>query len=994
MPVHFLSDADHTRLNRFPADIETDDLDRFFWFSDDERQVIQQLRRPHNQIGFGLQLGCLRYLGFFPEDLHQLPQTVVGYVAQQLQLPPDVLVHYGQRESTQRQHQRQIQDMLGYRRARPDDLQALESWLVDRALEHDTPLFLFQLACDWLRQRKLIRIGTTRLEKLVASVRNQAQEITYETLKPLLTETRCQFLDGLLKVDDELKRTRLSWLQRTPTDNTPKQILDTLDKLHFLQQHGTAQWDLSALNPNQLNYLAKVGARATNQSLQRSHPMRRYPLLLAFLKQSLYTFTDDLIEMVNQRLWDLYNQAKRHFEADRLNATRMINDTLKTLQNLGAIVLDDSIEDQTVRSTVFEAINRDALQQALDNAENLIRPEDDAYVDYFCQFYLRVRRFSTKFLATLEFQARGEDQGLLQGLRLIRSIHQGERRKLPEDAPTGFIPKPWQAHVIEANGSVNWRNYELAALWVLRQQLRSGDIYLAHSRRFSELATYLIPMADWPQNREELVSLTGTPVEFETRLKDREQELMTLMAQVEAVLTEDESDLREEAGRLVLSPLVAEERTLELTQLTQTISERLPQLDITDLLIEVDGWTQFSMAFEHLNAPSRRDASALQHLYTCLLAQACNLEFQQMATSTGLAYRRLNWYNTWYIREETLQTANQRLVDYHYHLPLSQQWGGGILSSSDGQRFPAKGATRQARAIPRYFGYGKGVTFYSWTSDQFSQYGSKPIPATVRDATYVLDEILNNTTELPIVEHTTDTAGYTELIFALFDLLGLRFSPRIRDLADQRLYRTANIHLDPYPKLQAHLSDVIQTARIADDWDELLRLAGSMKLGWVTASLMVQKLQAFPRKHPLMKSLQEYGKLIKTIHILRWYADEAHRRRLNRQLNKGEALHSLRTHLFFANQGKLRTQKDEDLRNQVGCLNLVTNAIIVWNTVYIDQVFQQLKQEGRSISDEDIKAIWPTRYLHLNVYGRYLFNVDQIGQRQTLRPLRLPESQP
>ena len=80
------------------------------------------------------------------------------------------------------------------------------------------------------------------------------------------------------------------------------------------------------------------------------------------------------------------------------------------------------------------------------------------------------------------------------------------------------------------------------------------------------------------------------------------------------------------------------------------------------------------------------------------------------------------------------------------------------------------------------------MTFYTWTSDQFSQYGTKVIPATVRDATYVLDEILDNETELPILEHTTDTAGYTEIVFALFDLLGLQFSPRIRDLGDQRLY--------------------------------------------------------------------------------------------------------------------------------------------------------------------------------------------------------------
>ena len=101
------------------------------------------------------------------------------------------------------------------------------------------------------------------------------------------------------------------------------------------------------------------------------------------------------------------------------------------------------------------------------------------------------------------------------------------------------------------------------------------------------------------------------------------------------------------------------------------------------------------------------------------------------------------------------------------------------MLSSDGQRFPVSDDTRRARANPRYFGYGKGVTNYSWTSDQLSQFGSRVIPSTLRDATYTLDEILDNETDLDIAEHTTDTAGYTELVFGLFGLLGPTFSTRI-----------------------------------------------------------------------------------------------------------------------------------------------------------------------------------------------------------------------
>ena len=275
---------------------------------------------------------------------------------------------------------------------------------------------------------------------------------------------------------------------------------------------------------------------------------------------------------------------------------------------------------------------------------------------------------------------------------------------------------------------------------------------------------------------------------------------------------------------------------------------------------------------------------------------------------------------------------------------MSRLWGGGTLSSSDGQRFPAAGKVRNATALPRYFGYGRGVTFYTWTSDQFSQYGTKVIPTTVRDATYVLDEILDNETELPILEHTTDTAGYTEIVFALFDLLGLRFSPRIRDLGDQRLYRLDRDRA--YPNLGPRLKGYVRRDLIERRWDDLLRVAGSLKRGWVTASLLISKLQSYRRKNAVTRALQEYGRLVKTIFILRYLESEQLRRRINAQLNKGEALHSLREFLFFAHRGKIRRKQEDEPVHQATCLSLLTNAVIAWNPVSMAAALDRLRIDG------------------------------------------------
>lgn len=447
------------------------------------------------------------------------------------------------------------------------------------------------------------------------------------------------------------------------------------------------------------------------------------------------------------------------------------------------------------------------------------------------------------------------------------------------------------------------------------------------SRRYADPETYLIPIAQWPALRAEVCRQLGMPEAVDARLLEREAELGQRLTQVEALLARRDGAVRLEDGVLVLTPLVAEERPTRVRDLEKAISRRLPQVELSELLMEVDRWTGFSRCFEPAGGYAARHPELPAQRYAAVLAQGCNLGLTRMAHITDLDDQQLAWTTQWYLRDATLKAAVTGLVNDQGRQPLSAAWGGGTLSSSDGQRFLVAGHAANATTLPRYFGYGRSVTFYTWTSDQFSQYGAKVIPTTVRDATYVRDEILDNETELNLVEHTTDTAGYTEIVFALFDLLGFQFSPRIRDLGTQQLYRLGR---EPrYPYLDARLKGSFDHALILSRWDDLLRVAGSLKLGWVTASLLIGKLQAYPRRNPLARALQEYGRLIKTLFILRYLDDETLRRRIHSQLNKGEALHAPRRFLVIAHEGKIRRKDQEEQQDQAGCLNLLTNAVVV-----------------------------------------------------------------
>ena len=93
-----------------------------------------------------------------------------------------------------------------------------------------------------------------------------------------------------------------------------------------------------------------------------------------------------------------------------------------------------------------------------------------------------------------------------------------------------LVTDAWRPYIREPDGEISRRYYELCTLWHLRSALRSGGIWVEHSRRYADPDTYLIPRAEWPSRRLEVIRQTGTPGEGLQRLVEREAALEACMA--------------------------------------------------------------------------------------------------------------------------------------------------------------------------------------------------------------------------------------------------------------------------------------------------------------------------------------------------------------------------------------------------------------------------------------------------------------------------------
>jgi TnpA family transposase len=173
------------------------------------------------------------------------------------------------------------------------------------------------------------------------------------------------------------------------------------------------------------------------------------------------------------------------------------------------------------------------------------------------------------------------------------------------------------------------------------------------------------------------------------------------------------------------------------------------------------------------------------------------------------------------------------------------------------------------------------------------------------------------------------------------------------------------------------LEHPINTQLIAEYWDELLRIAASIKHGHVTASLLVQRLQAHPNRSQLARALQEYGRIIKTRFILRYHTRPEERKAIRRQLNKHESMHALHDFLFYGNDGKLRLATLDRQSVRAACLHLVANAIVAWNLVAAQHALDRLEAEGKPVPPELQRQFSPTLNAHINKIGKFDIDPDR-----------------
>ena len=978
-----LTAAEYDSLVAMPA--ARDELIRLYTFSDTDLALIGQRRGPANRLGFAVQLCYLRFPGAVLAADAPPFAPLLRMVAAQVKVSPDAWGQYSERAETRREHLLELQAVLGLQSfTTAQHYRPAVHGLDELAWQTDKGIVLAAALLASLRRQSVLLPTANVVERICAEAITGANRRIHAALTEPLSHEHRHRLDELLTRRDGSNATRLAWLRQSAVKPNSRHMREHIERLKAWQALDLPAGIERAVHQNRLLKIAREGGQMTPADLAKFEPQRRYATLVAIAIEATATVTDEIIDLHDRIVGKLFNAAKSRHQEQFQASGKAINDKVRLYGRIGQALLDAKRSGGDPFAAIEAVMPWERFEASVGEALKLAQPEGFDFLHHIGQSYATVRRYAPEFLDVLELRAAPAAQGVLHAIEVLRAMNADNARVVPKDAPKAFIKPRW-AKLVLTEAGVDRRYYELCALSELKNALRSGDIWVQGSRQFKDFDEYLVPAAKFAGLKQAGELALAVNADCEQYLDERLSLLGEQLAVVNrmAAASELPDAIVIESG-LKITPLDAAVPDAAQALIDQTAS-MLPHVKITELLMEVDDWTGFTRQFTHLKSGDMVEDRTL--LLSAILADGINLGLTKMAESCpGATYAKLSWLQAWHIRDETYSAALADLVNTQLQHPFAGNWGDGTSSSSDGQNFRTGSKAESTGHINPKYGSSPGRTVYTHISDQYAPFSSKLINVGLRDSTYVLDGLLYHESDLRIEEHYTDTAGFTDHVFALMHLLGFRFAPRIRDLGETKLY-LPNGDID-YVALKALIGGKVNIKQIRAHWDEILRLVTSIKHGTVTASLMLRKLGSYPRQNGLAVALRELGRIERTLFILDWLQSVELRRRVQAGLNKGEARNALARAVFFNRLGEIRDRGFEQQRYRASGLNLITAAIVLWNTVYLQRAVATLRDQGRSVDDDLLQYLSPLGWEHVNLTGDYVWNRSARVGAGKFRPLR------
>jgi TnpA family transposase len=978
----------------------TDEIIEHFTLLPTERQSLG-VKEQHNLLGKALLLKFFQYEGRFPEEAWEIPDEIIAYIAQQLDLPEAIIDQYewvGRRSS---EHRANIRELTGFHPATLADQDELRDGLLNDTLpgEH-RPIYLEELVYDRLRKLRIEPPSHQQVKRLVTSAIYRYEQVFFaQTAACLSPEAKARLrdlidhggeLDDDLSIDvDEVLHYPIYELKvgagNAKVENI-KRVCARLKQLQGIELPEDLFVDIPLRFLRQYRQRVAVESPSHLRARSRSSELgdaQTLTMLAAFCWVRQREITDDLVDLLIRVLNDIRVRAKYNEERRLLNDFIRVGGKQQLLFRLAEKMLENP--DGVIREVLYPVVGETRLRALVEEAQNTGVYQQSVQKRVTASYSHHYRQILPPLLEVLRFRSNNEQyQPLIDALKIVKKYMRRQKTHYPKRLIVPLedvIPKQWHDWVYQEDkrGARHIRRsrYEVCVLQTLGEKLRCKEIWIEGADRYRNPAED-VP-ADFSDKRQLYYEALDLPLdgqEFVQRFK--EQMRQALQTFNEALPDNDAVEILSKGGGWIkVRPYEAQEEPANLRYLKGHISQRWWMTDLLDVLKEVDLRVGFTNNFGSLTGQQRLSQQELQRrLLLCLFGLGTNTGLSSVSMGGhGESYHHLQYTRRRFIGKDELRRAIGQVVDATLAIKSPQIWGEtATWCASDSKQFGAWSQNLRAQWHKRY--RQSGVMVYWHVAKQSICIYSQLTAPSSSEVSSMIEGVLRHCTAMQVDRNYVDTHGQSEVAFAFCRLLGFQLMPRLKNLHEQKLSLPDRGLAARLGNLKWVLAGVIDWALIEREYDEMVKYATAVRLGTAETAAILQRFTQNNHQHPTYKAFSELGRAIKTIFLCRYLMDEAVRIEIHEGLNVVENWNSANSFIFYGNRGEISSNDVDAQEISILSMHLLQACLVYVNTLMVQEVLAEPKWYDR-MTEADWRALTPLFYVHINPYGRFNLDMEQ-----------------
>jgi len=956
-----------------PDPLTPGDLQQLFSPSFDERQWAPTVARTAaSQVALLVQLKIFQTIGRFRRAA-DVPPAVIEHVAHRLGMESGSTLIFPDR--TLYRHRPAILKRLGVVSWGAKARELVQATMRKTAQARTHPADIINSAIDALIRHGFELPALDTLRRLAATVHSKVNAAQWSEVYDYLPFEQRLALETTLVVDPKTQKSPFANLCTAPGRASRRNLNALIDRYQWLQQLPDSTTALQSISDSKILQWSNEARRLNALELREYITSRRYALLMAVIHDARGKVLDDLTQMllrlVRKVEWKSEQRLEQWHQTRRSKTDVLIRAFHESLIVYGAEL--DAEQKVSQVETMFDAQGgREALAQS---CEEHLRHERQNWRPFARAVFVPLRSALLRLVGILPLQGTATAAGLLS---LVRSLTNeasphGDYQTIDGVAPN-TLPREWHEMVhdhADDKKVFNRRQLEVVAILELVTAIKAGEIFVSGSLSFDRFWDRLPSEAADPAAIAAYATARGWGdgadglVRAVKKALDQKANFLDV-----AVGTDDRAYLRRgKHGRPVVTRLRAVVIPETAVDLENQMMAQMPERAVLEAISNTEHWAQWS---RHFGLPSRlgpqiKDPSHRYVLTT--FAYGCALGPTEAARHLGgsVSADQLAFADRRHVDIADLRAASADLINLYAKFELPQHWGTGESAAADGTHFETYEDNLLAE---HHIRYGKtGGIAYRHVADNYIALFSRFIACGTYEATFILDALLQNLSDVKPSRVHADTHGQSAAVFGLAYLLGIELMPRIRRWQELTLYRSDRAN--SYTKIDTLFGGTVNWALIREHYPQFMQLALAIQSGALAPSAVLARVNSYSTRNRFALALKELGNAVRTTYLLEWIMDESLRRTVHKGTTKIERHHKFSKHLAFGAGGHLRSNDPADQEKAVVYNELVTNAVALQNVVDQTQALHTLKSKGVNIRVADLAFLSPYATSKLKRFGDY-----------------------